>query len=104
MAKIYMVRHQANGLVHEYPFAQKPTEAQLDAISRLCFQRHGFSHPKTPDEPYWTRIVEVDLLGPNDAIEVPERDLSAVSVPGAAVAASGLYGVSGAGHVTEGKV
>lgn len=105
MASIYIVRHQANGFVHEFPFSSPPTDEQKAAIGRLCFQRHGFGHVKTPSEPYWLKVVEVPLLGPSDVPDVPERDLSTVPVaPGEARAELPTRTVSGSGHVTEGKV
>lgn len=99
MNKIYFLRHQANGVVHEFPFAEPPTEAQMKAVMRLCFMRHGGSHKKTPDEPFWTRVVEVELLGPNDIPDVPERVLTGVSVPGVGKADTNEVSASGTGHV-----
>jgi hypothetical protein len=100
MSKIYFVRHQAAGVLTDYPFASSPTDKQLEALSRLCFQRHGATHPKG-DSAYWTRVVELDVLGPNDIPEVPERDLSSVSAGGSASASE--FTVSGVGTVTPKK-
>jgi hypothetical protein len=95
MAKIYLVRHQANGFVHEFPFAQEPSAEQLDAIKKLCFQRCGAEHPKS-QEPYWVRVEERAVLGPKDIPDVPDRALSTVS----SAAGMGEFTVAGAGTVT----
>lgn len=105
MAKIYLIRHQAKGVVHEFPFAQEPSAEQLAAVKKLCFQSFGFGHPKTPTEPYWLRVVEIDLLGPDEVPHVPDRDLSTVPMaPGEARAEIPTQTVSGSGHVTEGSM
>ena len=96
MATIYFVRHQAAGVLHEYPFAAKPTQAQIDALGKLCFQSHGEAHPKT-DEPYWLTVVETNVLG-SEIPEVPERSLSTVSSAG-----TERYEVSAQGHVSTSK-
>jgi hypothetical protein len=93
--KIYLVQHQANGVVHEFPFSSPPSEAQLEAVWTFCFQSHGASHSKTPGEPYWQIVKEVEVLGPNDIPVIPARGLSVVST-----AAAGEFGVSGVGTVT----
>lgn len=100
MAKIYLVRHQAAGLVHEFPFSQPPSEPQVDAVKAFCLQSHGFGHPKTPDEPYWVRVEERDLLGSLDLPVAPERT-SGLSVNSAA---AGEFSVSGSGTVTNPQV
>ena len=61
MPKIYFLRHQAAGLLAEYPFAEPPTEEQVNLFARVLRARHGDAHPKTR-EPYWLRVVTVDLL------------------------------------------
>lgn len=83
MAKVYFLRHQAHGIVHEYPFVASPSDEQQAAVRQFCFNMHGFSHAKTPSEPYWMRVIEVEVLGPKDAPDVPKRDLSVVSEHGA---------------------
>lgn len=93
-AKIYMVRHQANGFVHEFPFAQEPSAEQLAAVEKLCFQRFGASHPKN-GEAYWTRVEQREVLGPDDVPDVPDRSLSTANMLGV-----GDFGVSGVGSVT----
>lgn len=75
MSKVYFVRHQAAGILTDFPFSAPPSDKQLEAIARLCFQRHGATHPKG-DAAYWTRVVELEMLGPNEVPEVPERDLT----------------------------
>lgn len=97
MAKIYLVRHQAGGVLHDYPFAAPPSEKQLAALGKLCFQSHGAAHPKSK-EPYWLKAVEVDVLGPNEVPAVPERSLSVANAAGAAE-----FSVTGTGTVTPGE-
>lgn len=100
MAKVYFVRHQAAGVVWKFPFSEHPTETQVAAVAKDCFHDHGFGHSKTPDEPYWTTVVEVDVLGAEDAPTVRERSLSVVSAPGVAAADAPQLAVSGSGTVT----
>lgn len=99
MEKVFFVRHQAHGVVHQFPFAQHPTQEQVEAIKRFCFQLHGFGHPKTPEEPYWVRVVEVDVLG-DELPDVPERVLAPAGEPGVGRVQAGQVGVSGVGRVT----
>lgn len=103
MAKIYFVRHQAHGIVHEFPFAEHPTQEQVAAVARFCFQSYGHGHPKTPDQPYWTKVVERDVLGPNDKPAVPERVLAPAGEKGVGKTEAGTIVASGTGLVTEGK-
>jgi hypothetical protein len=95
MAKVYFVRHQAGGVMHEYPFAKEPSDAQVAALSKLCFQRFGATHPKN-NAAYWARIVEVELLGPSDVPKVPDQGPSVVSEAGLS-----KLSVSAAGTVTS---
>lgn len=95
MASVFFVRHQAAGVVHEYPFAETPNAEQMAAVGKLCFQRFGFGHVKTPDEPYWLRVVEVELLDTRTLPVVPDRSLSVVSEAG-----TPKFNVSAAGTVT----
>lgn len=94
MASVFYVRHQAAGVVHEYPFANSPSEAQIAAVGTLCFQRWGANHPKS-NEAYWLRVVEVPLLGARDVPEVPDRALSVASAAGV-----GEFVVDAKGEVT----
>lgn len=102
MAKIYFLQHQAHGVVFEYPFAATPTDKQTEAVRKFCFQLHGFGHAKTPTEPYWMRVLEIDVVG-DEVPDVPDRELSAVASPekGAARAAARPSGVSGTGWVSD---
>ena len=94
--KVYFFRHQAGGVVVQYPFAKPPTEAQQEAVARELFQTFGAEHPKT-GEAYWLKVVEVDVLGPSDVPVVPERGLR-VAVPSAA---AGDMVASGTGNVAN---
>jgi hypothetical protein len=95
MAKVYFVRHQAGGVMHEYPFAAPPDAEQQAAISKLCSQRFGFSHSKTPGEPYWTSVVGVDLLGSGDVPAIEEQSAGTANMAGV-----GKVAVVGFGTVT----
>jgi hypothetical protein len=99
MAKIFFVRHQAHGIVHEFPFSSHPTQNQVEAVARFCFQSHGFGHAKTPEKPYWTRVVEVDVLGPDELPKVSERVLAPVGENGVADAEAGKVVISGSGTI-----
>lgn len=98
MAKVYFLRHQAAGVLVEFPFAAQPSDKQTEAISKICFQRYGFGHAKTPEQPYWLRVVEHDVLDADTVPDVPVQGLSVVNE-------AALKGptVSGIGHVTAGK-
>lgn len=98
MSKVYFVRHQAAGILTDYPFAAEPTESQLKALTKLCFQSHGAQHPKT-GEPFWVKVVEMDLIDSSTVLEVPEVGLSVAG-------ASGLIGetiATGVGRVINPK-
>jgi hypothetical protein len=71
MAKVYFVRHQAHGILPSFAFGQPPTAKQQEAIARICAATHGAAHPKTK-EPYWFKVVEVDVLGADADIAPPE--------------------------------
>lgn len=95
MAKVYFVRHQAAGFVTEYPFAEKPTDAQVAAVAKKCFQSFGSQHAKTKEE-YWVKVFSFDVLGPGEVPAVPDRALG----PVASTAAAGQFIVAGVGTVT----
>lgn len=97
MAKVYFVRHQAAGILTDYPFASEPTAEQQEAVARLCFQRHGAVHPKSK-EPYWLNVVALGVLGADDVPTVPERDLSVANAAGV-----DEFAVSGKGEVRNPK-
>lgn len=110
--KVYFLRHQAGGVLHQYPFAAPPTPEQKAAVWKECFQSHGDLHPKehlnedgatTYRKPYWTfedprSLVVVDLLKTTDVPEVEDRDLRRINE----AAASAPVG-SGTGTVINPK-
>ena len=96
MASIFYVRHQAAGVLHDYPFAAPPTKEQRDALASICFRSHGETHPKSKKK-YWLRVVEVPVLGTSD--EVKEPDLVPANMGGEAGAQQ--FEVSGTGTVTQ---
>lgn len=65
---VFFVRHQAAGVVHQFAFLREPTDAQVAQVVAYCRSvGHAEGHPKSPDEPYWTRVVESPLL-PQSAV------------------------------------
>ncbi len=97
MSKIYLVRHQAEGLLWQFPFAAPPTLAQQSVLQKRCDRLHGANHPKT-EEPYFFKVVELELLGPDavPSVALPVEDGSKENVSEA-----GLFGSSGTGTVTS---
>ena len=96
MAKIYLVQHQAHGVVHEFPFSETPSEAQLEKVWTYCFGIHGASHPKSPSEPFWQIVKEVEVLS---AGALPSFEAPGLRVA-SSIAVAGDFVVSGAGTVT----
>ncbi len=99
MAKVYFVRHQAAGILTDYPFSQSPTQEQQDRLATLCFQRHGLTHKKT-NEPYWLNVVELETLGLDD---LPEIEPPSLSVVNEAKVGSDKFSVAATGTVTPQK-
>ncbi|HEU4544332.1 MAG TPA: hypothetical protein VFR23_24590 [Jiangellaceae bacterium] len=97
MKTIHYVRHQAAGILTDFPFESAPSQAQMAALQKLCFQRHGAKHPKTA-EPYWLKAVEVKVLGAGDVPTVPDRSLSVANE-----AAVPKVEVTAVGHVENPK-
>jgi hypothetical protein len=56
---VYYVRHQAAGVLHEFPFSEPPTQAQLSACSRLLAKRHVRAQGK---DPWWLKVVSAPVL------------------------------------------
>ena len=99
MSKMHLMRHQAHGLLWQFPFESPPTDAQQAVLADYCLRLHGENHPKT-GEPYAAWVEEVELLGPNDEprafipVGGSSRDNSA-GMPG--------NQASGVGHVSNPK-
>jgi hypothetical protein len=70
MATVFFLRHQAAGTLAEFPFAEHPTEKQIQFFETVMATRHGLIHPKTK-EPYWLRVYPAELLGPGFLPEIP---------------------------------
>lgn len=99
MRKIYVIRHQALGFVHEFPFANFPTEKQVDAVMRVCAVRlSAAEHAKTGE--YWHKVVEVDVLDTND---LPATVVSTGGLSVANAASAEEFSVSGKAHVSNPK-
>ena len=94
-ARVYFLRHQAAGVLHELPFKAEPNELQIAAVKAHCVRRWGKEHPKTGR--YWLRIVHFSVLASN----IPEFDTPAPGKDNGATAPK--YGVSGAGTVRAGR-
>lgn len=101
MSKIYFVRHQAAGIITKYPFSQSPSDEQIAAIKRECQAAHGELHPKEDEDgnraPYWTQVIDFDVLGPSDVptFNQPASDVfNAAGVP--------EFSVTGSVSVTKG--
>lgn len=94
MAKVYFARHQAQGTLWDFPFAERPSDAQLAALNARCAHSHGVAHPKT-GEPYWLAVLEVQVMGAGDM--PPSLEASGVSMPNGAEA--GQFAVTGSGSV-----
>jgi hypothetical protein len=95
MAKVYFLRHQARGVLHDLPFAQHPTKEQIAAVARLCAAAHGTHHPKT-EEPYWLKVAEIEMVGPDFVIPMPApAGVGKAELPGPVA--------SGVGHVENPK-
>jgi hypothetical protein len=69
---VYMVRHQAAGILTSHVFKAWPSEAQVAALVAECERLHGKAHPKTGDA-YWVNTVEVPLLDGAEVPKFPER-------------------------------
>lgn len=71
MKTIFFLRHQAGGILAEWPFLSPPTEAQRKPIEDLMTRRYGSQHPKTK-EPYWTKVESVSVIvGEIPRVEAP---------------------------------
>lgn len=94
--KIYMFRHQAGGFCAEWVFSSPPTKEQGAAVLTHMASRHGLKHPKT-GEPYWLRVIEVEVYGPTSTIAPYEAPGDTVRLSGAdilQVIASGVGRIS----------
>lgn len=95
---VYMLRHQAAGILTSHVFGAKPTDAQLAPLIAECERLHGKGHPKTK-EPYWSSVVEVPLLEGKELPAFPRR-----APPGGNgkknAAGSAEFSVTGHGTVT----
>lgn len=75
MKHIYMVRHQIAGFLHEFIFAQEPSDEQLAPIRRLMASRHGVEFR---GEEIWMRVYKMDVIDdgavPDVALPRPAPD------------------------------
>lgn len=58
---VYFVRHQAGGVLLDYPFANPPTDEQIAPLVAEMVRLHGERSPK--GEPWRTTIVSRRVLG-----------------------------------------
>ena len=97
--KIFYLRHQAAGILHEFPFSSPPTDDQLAPIQAMLLARHGLTHPKTK-EAYWTMVVESEVIGAN---AMPSVDMPEEKSNGRGGGIMGMVEASGSGHVANPK-
>ena len=57
---VFFLRHQAAGIVHDHPFASRPTDAQIAPLRSLLEWRHGAAHPRT-GQAYWMDVVAIEV-------------------------------------------
>ncbi len=57
--KIYFVRHQAEGVLHAFPFDHQPTQAECDAALAPVNAARGLVFQKT-GVAYWAKIIAVE--------------------------------------------
>ncbi len=81
MEKVYFIRHQAAGFLHDHPFASEPTDAQKAPLLARCVARHGAVHQKT-GEPHWHRVESFDVLAAGQVPELPEVATGPQEMPG----------------------
>lgn len=103
MAKVFYLRHQAAGILTQFPFVETPSETQIAAIKALCDDAHGELHAKT-DEPYWLKVVEATMFGPTDMPEPPDPRPPSERVSGAGGAGVGQISAQGFGRVENREV
>jgi len=63
--KVYFPRHQAAGILTDYPFEEPPTAEQTAPLLVMLRERHGEVHPKT-GAAHWTTVVSSEVLAPSD--------------------------------------
>lgn len=86
--RVYYLRHQATGVLHEYPFAQPPTAEQLAPLLAECRRLHGDDSPK--GAPWWTRVVDVEAFGPGDVPQFVRPDTAPMVIPNIAIRGTGI--------------
>ena len=99
--KVYYLRHQAGGILTDYPFSKPPTGEQTKAISALMAATHGTKNKKDGAD-YWMIVVEKTVLEPNDipAVTLPTADSAKGS---SASVEMGRVEVTATGTVTNPK-
>ncbi len=99
MSKVYLARHQAHGMLWQFPFASVPTDEQLAILANYCDRLHGEKHPKTGED-YFLKVEELEMLTPSD---VPQALIPVGGSSRDNTAALGDNQVSGVGHVSNPK-
>lgn len=67
---MYMLRHQAGGILTDLIFAEPPTDQQMAESRILCVQRFG--EKAKSGEPFWLQVIEVSVLGPEEKVGLGE--------------------------------
>lgn len=57
--KLYLIRHQAAGIIHDFPFDHAPSATEITPILARCQAQHGDKHPKSK-KTYWAKVVCVE--------------------------------------------
>ena len=95
MSKVYYFRHQAAGVMYEFPFTEAPSELQLAPLRKLCAARYGDTHPKT-SEKFWGKVVDYEVVSGIPKVEQPAEG---GPPPGRGSAGSTEFQISGTGTV-----
>lgn len=63
--KCFMVRHQAEGVMHSKVYSTPPSADEMAADAAELKHRHGLIHSGTL-EPYWVKVHESVMLVPDE--------------------------------------
>lgn len=75
LKKVFMLRHQAHGILTDKVYFTPPTEADVAAAQELMAKLHGDKHDVVAPDGYWMKVHEA-------TVEVPEG-FSVSSLPDA---------------------
>lgn len=75
--KVYKLRHQAAGVLHDKTYAKPPSEEEVAKVKARLDVKHGTHHRKTKD-PLFLRVVEETLESDE---ELPYEKVTAPKPP-----------------------